>query len=41
MSNVFKSIYSISIFNVYDDNDNTDADVDINVYNIAVLNIAL
>ena len=40
MSDVFKSIYSISIFNVHNDDGNTDDNINVNIYDVAVLNIA-
>ena len=39
--NVFESIYSISIFNVCNNNDDTDGDVDANVCDVAIPDIAL
>ena len=39
--NVFKSIYSISTFNVCDDDDNTDGNIDADVCDIVVPSIAL
>ena len=41
MPDVFEFIYSISTFNVYDDDGNTDGNVDADVCDIAVPDIAL
>ena len=41
MSDVFEFIYSISTFNICDDDDDIDDDVDVNVCDVAVSSIAL